>query len=37
MEAAFIEPQRKAKLDTFRSKAMSYVSNSVEICYVYEN
>ena len=37
MEADFIWPQRKAKLDTFWSKAMAYVSNSVEICYVYEN
>ena len=33
MEAAFIKPQRKAKLDTkFRSKATAYVSNKVEIC-----
>ena len=37
MEATLTKPQRKAKLDTFWSKAMSYVSNSVEICYVYEN
>ena len=37
MEAVFIKPQEKAELETFWSKAMSYVSNSVEISYAYEN